>query len=246
MTSRHRPVEPHLPHQGQTLTRRSSIKWSCIRIAIRSSLVISAIPLALVMAVGGFLSFRYNMILKDNRDLVVHTHQVISAIQRALGDIKDAETGQRGYLITGDLSYLTPYETAVLTGPGLLNELRRLVADRPDQLGKADKLGDVLRQKLEELNGTIAIRRNQGFEVARAAVLKAGGKDSMDRIRTIAAEMVVTEESLLAERTGRVARDERNVLLVAGLCAVLSIATRIVVELVLARRGRRLEGNCFV
>jgi hypothetical protein len=69
--------------------------WSKIRKMIISPPVISAIPIAFVVTFGGYLSYPYNMILKDNRDLVVHTYQVISAVERAFSDIQDAEMGQR-------------------------------------------------------------------------------------------------------------------------------------------------------
>jgi hypothetical protein len=67
--------------------------WSKIRKMIISPPVISAIPIAFVVTFGGYLSYPYNMILKDNRDLVVHTYQVISAVERAFSDIQDAENG---------------------------------------------------------------------------------------------------------------------------------------------------------
>ncbi|MGY3498004.1 CHASE3 domain-containing protein [Bradyrhizobium sp. USDA 4502] len=203
--------------------------WSSICTAIKNQVVISAIPLAIVVVLGGYLSYRYNMILKDNRDLVVHTHEVISSVEHAFSDIKDAETGQRGFIITGDAKYLEPYERAVYISPESLGKVRRLVADRADQL---DRLGDLevaLRDKLNELNATIWARRNKGFEAAREAIAQADGKATMDRIRAIVALMTSTEQELLADRTGRVARDERNVLLIAVLAAVASIITRIVV-----------------
>jgi methyl-accepting chemotaxis protein len=56
------------------------------------------------MLCGGYLSYRYNILLRENRDLVVHTYQVINAIDGLLIRLEDAETGQRGYIITGDAS----------------------------------------------------------------------------------------------------------------------------------------------
>src|SRR5260370_13526588 len=108
--------------------------WSKICNMIISPPMISAAPLVLVLALGGYLSYRYNMILKDNRDLVVHTYQVISAVERAFSDIQDAETGQRGFIITGDEKYLEPYERALPTTPESLPEIRQLIVDRPVQL----------------------------------------------------------------------------------------------------------------
>jgi len=209
--------------------------WPKIRNIIISPPVLSAIPLVIVVTVGGYLSYRYNMILKNNRDLVVHTYQVISAVERAFSDIQDAETGQRGFIITGDGKYLDPYKHALQTGPEFLPKVRQLIADRPDQLERLDKLEAALRSKMDELSATIAVRRDAGIDAARAAIVQADGKATMDRIRVIIAEMIATENNLLADRTSRVARDERNVVLIALVVAGASIATRIVVALIVRR-----------
>ena len=66
--------------------------------------IISTLPLLFAMLCGGYLSYRYNILLRENRDLVVHTYQVINAIDGLLIRLEDAETGQRGYIITGDAS----------------------------------------------------------------------------------------------------------------------------------------------
>jgi CHASE3 domain sensor protein len=210
--------------------------WSGIRNAIRTPGLISMAPLALVVVVGGYLSYRYNMILKDNRDLVVHTHEVISSVEHAFSDIKDAETGQRGFIITGDGRYLEPYERAVETCPESLRKVGQLIVDRSDQL---DRLGDLemaFDDKLDELKTTILARRDRGFDTARKAIVQADGKATMDRIRAIVAQMISTEQELLADRTDRVARDERNVLLIELLAAAASMVTRIVVEFMVNHR----------
>jgi CHASE3 domain sensor protein len=97
------------------------------------------------------------MILKDNRDLVVHTYQVISAVERAFSDIQDAETGQRGFIITGDQKYLDPYEHALQTSPESLLRIRQLIVDRPDQLGRLDNLEAALRSKMDEFQGSLRV-----------------------------------------------------------------------------------------
>jgi CHASE3 domain sensor protein len=84
-------------------------------------------------------------------------------------------------------------------------------------------------------------RRNRGFDSAREAIVQADGKATMDRIRAIVAQMISTEQELLANRTGRVARDERNVLLIAVLAAAASMVTRIAVEFMVHRRRARHE-----
>jgi methyl-accepting chemotaxis protein len=215
--------------------------WSGLRKLFRVPALISAVPLALVVMLGGYLSYGYNMILKDNRDLVVHTHEVISAVEHAFSDIKDAETGQRGFVITGDAKYLEPYERAVKTSPESLRKVRRLIADRPDQLNRVSDLEVALRDKLEELRTTISVRRNKGFDAAREAIVQADGKASMDRMRAIVARMIVTEEDLLTGRTSVVALNERNLLLMALLSIPASIVARIGIEFVVRRRRARHE-----
>jgi CHASE3 domain sensor protein len=214
---------------------------SKIRNKFMSSPMISAAPLVLVLALGGYLSYRYNMILKDNRDLVVHTYQVISAVERAFSTIQDAETGQRGFIITGDERYLEPYQHALQATPQSLLEIRQLIADRAEQLERLDSLKAALRSKMDELEATIALRRGSGAEAARAAIVQADGKASMDQIRTIVAAMIATEKDLLADRTSRVAYHERNILLIVIFGAGVSIVTRIVVALVVYRRRARQE-----
>jgi CHASE3 domain sensor protein len=207
---------------------------------ILSPPVVSAVPLALVVLLAGYLSYRYNAILKQNRDLVVHTYQVISAVERAFSDVQDAETGQRGFVITGDEKYLDPYRRAVQTIPDSLGEIRRLVADRSEQLDRASSLENALHGKLDELSATISLRRNAGLDATRIAIVQTHGKVSMDRIRAVVAQMISTEEDLLSDRTSTVACQERNVLLIALLGALVSIATRVAVELIMwRRRGRQ-------
>jgi CHASE3 domain sensor protein len=222
--------------------------WSKIRNVISLPSVISAIPLVIVVTVGGYLSYRYNMILKNNRDLVVHTYQVISAVERAFSDIQDAETGQRGFIITGDEKYLDPYKHALQTMPKFLPTVRQLIVDRPDQLERLDKLEAALQSKTNELTATIALRGKLGIDAARAAIVQADGKAAMDRIRAIVAEMIAIEKDLLADRTSRVAYDERNVVLIALVGAGASIATRVVVAFVVRRRSarQRIVSSCGV
>jgi CHASE3 domain sensor protein len=224
-----------------------SSMWKSVSKLIVSPLAIRALPVVIVVMIGGYLSFRYNMILKDNRDLVIHTHQVISAVERVFSLIQDAETGQRGYVITGDEKYLDPYANALRAIPEELREVRVLVPDRLDQQDRLSALEAVLQNKLNELNDTIALRRNEGFDAARSAIVRAEGKASMDRIRLLVTQMIAVEKVLLADRTSKVERDERRILWVALSLAAASIASRIIVAFAIRRHAaRRLRTRPFV
>ena len=113
--------------------------------------LISMVPFLAILLLGSYLSHRYNSIPRDNRDLVVHTYQVITMINDLFIVIEDAETGQRGFIITGETAYLDPYQSALQTVPHSLAVLRVLVADSPNQLDQVAALEASLDQKLEEL-----------------------------------------------------------------------------------------------
>ncbi|MDQ6733555.1 MAG: CHASE3 domain-containing protein [Nitrospirota bacterium] len=213
------------------------LRW--IQQVITPITVISTIPFLLALMIGSYLSHRYNSILRDNRDLVVHTYQVIATIDDLFIVIEDAETGQRGFIITGEPAYLEPYQAALQTVPRSLAALRVLVADSPKQIEQVAALEVALDRKLDELGATIALRHSEGFEAARSSIIANDGKIVMDAIRRIVAQMSATERALLEARTARVSVDERNIIIVAILGGALSIVTRLFIAFLLSRWQRR-------
>jgi CHASE3 domain sensor protein len=190
--------------------------------------VISAIPVTIVVIVGFLLSYRSHVMLRQNRDLVVHTYQTIGAANDALVAAEDAETGQRGFIITGDEEFLDPYRTAAgHTIPARLNVLEKLLDDNPIQLNRATRLRELLRRKFEELAVSIQARRSKGFDASRSMVADQSGKRLMDQIRTLTAEMEASGRQLLAKRTEEVGRSERRIIFVAVFTALLSIMVRL-------------------
>jgi CHASE3 domain sensor protein len=190
--------------------------------------VISAIPVTIVVIVGFLLSYRSHAILRQNRDLVVHTYQTIGAANDAFVAAEDAETGQRGFIITGDEQFLDPYRTAAgQTIPARLSVLEKLLDDNPIQLNRAKRLRELLRRKFEELALSIQARQSKGFDASRSMVADQTGKRLMDQIRTLTAEIEESERQLLAKRTEEVGRSERRIILVAVFTALLSIMVRL-------------------
>lgn len=80
---------------------------------------------------SGIISFSYNRLLKDYRDAVDHTFEVISTIDNALLRLQDAETGQRGFIITGDESYLAPFGPVGRSSPEFYQICTRLFLTMP-------------------------------------------------------------------------------------------------------------------
>jgi len=131
---------------------------------------------------------------------VSHTMKVREQLQSLVSTLKDAETSQRGYLLTATESYLSPYNQARAALPGEIARLRALLADNPDQLQRLSQIEGITNDKLQELAETIDLRRKGDAAAALAVVQSDRGKMSMDRVRTLAREMEGEERDLLAAR----------------------------------------------
>jgi CHASE3 domain sensor protein len=204
----------------------------------RSALA-AALPVVMALLLSGVISFSYNRLLKDYRDAVDHTFEVISTIDNALLRLQDAETGQRGFIITGDESYLAPFEAGRTVLFKILSDLHVLVPDNADQQARVASLRKLAESKLNELEETIITRKQDGFEPARTKVLSSAGKETMDRIRSVAAEMRTAEGGLLESRLSSARFAERMMIVVAVICVVLSLAGRILAFLIRARMQER-------
>ncbi|MGZ6040429.1 MAG: CHASE3 domain-containing protein, partial [Phenylobacterium sp.] len=132
---------------------------------------------------------------------VTHTLQVENQVRTVLSRLVDAETGQRGYLLTGREDYLDPYNAAAARLDGDLARLRALVADNPRQLASAERLRAAAAEREVLLRQTLDLYR-QGDHNAAIAIVKVGrGKALMEDIRAIVRDMMAEEERLLAQRT---------------------------------------------
>jgi methyl-accepting chemotaxis protein len=138
----------------------------------------------------------------NNSNKMVQTYDVIDQISELTSFLKDAETGQRGYLITGDDTYLEPYRLATASIDNIIKQLRDLTADNPAQTRLLEQVLPLIQSKMAELKQTIDLRRTGGFDAASKVVATGQGKALMDNIRQLAAAMDDEERnSLRAEKT---------------------------------------------
>lgn len=157
----------------------------------------------LTVLVIGVAGHRATTDLIDNDQWVAHTHDVRRSVAQLLSSLKDAETGQRGFLLTADERFLEPYRAGTLDSQKQLAEARRLTADNQVQQQRLSALAPLLDARLQRMAHTIDRRRADGLE----AVLKSGslveGKEQMDKIRQIVAEVDQAEADLLVGREKR-------------------------------------------
>lgn len=153
-----------------------------------------------VLLVLALVGYRTAGSLLEDQARVVQTHEVRGEITRLLSSVADAETGQRGYVITRDDSYLAPYDTALVDIARRRAALRALVSDNPAQLRRLAAAEKALDAKLAELERPIAARRDRSFEAAQAIVDSDVGHALMIDIRRSLTEMDHEETAALATR----------------------------------------------
>src|SRR5271170_1491739 len=156
-----------------------------------------AIAAVIVIAV---LSYDSLKVTERSAGSLTRAVEVLAQIQSLLSTLKDAETGQRGFMLTGRESYLEPFLAAKESLPAELDRLRALLSDDPAQRGRLESLQSLAADKIQELNETVELKRAGKADAALAIVLSDRGKSAMDRIRLVVDEMQNQERQLIAQR----------------------------------------------
>jgi CheY-like chemotaxis protein/CHASE3 domain sensor protein len=157
------------------------------------------IAIAAIVIVAG-LSYGALQNNFSNARRVTHTLRLLEQLQGVLSTVKDAETGQRGFLLTGDESYLTPYISAKAALAGELSNAHELILDDREQQLRLQSLDQLCADKMAELAQTIALKRRNDTSGSMGIVRTDRGKDLMDRIRVVVADMTSEERRSLSAR----------------------------------------------
>ena len=168
-------------------------------IVARANFVVFAVLIAVVIVVGGTTWDRFAA-LRSARIWSQHSEAVLQTIGGLNIALRDVETGQRGFLLTGEEAYLTPYQAAIGQVSYFEGELQRLTADEPRQQMRLRALAPLVQRKLEELAQTIALRRSVGLDAALRVVRTDVGRDLSLRCQSVLDEMTTDERRLLARR----------------------------------------------
>ncbi|MEO6811437.1 MAG: CHASE3 domain-containing protein [Isosphaeraceae bacterium] len=171
-----------------------------------------------------WLSYRNVRRIDRNEALVVHSHEVLDTLRRTLTDLVDAETGQRGYLITGEAAYLKPYEAALGSIRTHLDQLHLLTADTPVQQRRLDDLKQKTAARLASLRKGIEARDQDGPEGGRLYTLAGTGRQIMNAIRDDIAKMERAETDLLAVREAESRTSYRTTVVTLMITALMGLA----------------------
>ena len=157
-----------------------------------------------LMAMIGLLAFRSINTLSNTSQVVAHTHLVLERLADVLNVLQDAEIGGRGYIITGDDSFLQPYqnaETKILT---VVKDLRVLIADNPAQQKRIAQAEPIITAKMALTKRYIEMRKARETETVIKLVQAGEGQKLMDELRQIFGAMEQEERSLLKQRAAEV------------------------------------------
>ena len=171
------------------------MKWSVL-----SKISIGFVALITTVSITGTILIQIPLRQSVATRWVQHTHEVLLELETILSNITNAETGQRGYLLTGDERYLEPYHSAMTQIDTRLQRLRTLIADNSSQQSRRELLERQIDARLGLIEQTIELRRKKGFQPAVQVIFSGWGKQQMDAIRASISEMEQEENELLEHR----------------------------------------------
>lgn len=197
----------------------------------------------LLLLVIGTYSYRSTLQLIETASLVSHSNQVRFELADLLSHLQDAETGQRGYLVTGQERYLEPYTAGVAQARSSLQRVRQLTVDNPNQQRRLDTIEQLIAQKFGELSTTIELRRSQGLDAALKVVLTDQGKIVMDQIRKVSGDMDKEESDLLSIRDSHAKATAETTKLTILLGTLGAFAALLAIAILLTRNIARPLGE---
>ena len=169
----------------QTLLRRTQVTFVWI---------------ALVPIVLGLLAWKDNLQYRERAASVLHTREILREMDDLALAITNAETGQRGYLLTGEDSYLQPFRAASPQVEHSLANLGALIGgSNPDQRARLEELTAAVHVRMDELRNTIELRRTQGQSPAMAMLRVGVGQRAMETIRRVTLSMNAQQEQQLEQ-----------------------------------------------
>jgi signal transduction histidine kinase len=164
--------------------------------------VVTTLGVGLLLLMGVWvIAYRSMGRLIDTSIAVERTHHVLRLLESTYSRIGDAETASRSYVLTGDERYLEPANSARRGIAATLIELQTLAQDSPSQRERLTQLAPLLARRLAVLDHTVALRREQGFDMALAFVRSGRGTELRDSVRAAIDALATEEERRLTERS---------------------------------------------
>ena len=183
-----------------------------------------AIALMLVLLLWiGFVAYRSSTEFIASSAQVVHSREVRGSLQRILSLVEEIETGQRGYIITGENSFLEPYQRATAKIQERLAHAKTLTAHEPELRAQIETLISLVNSRVAFAAESIELRRSRGFSAARDALLSGKGQQDMERIRSLIIDLREAEKVQLLEHSNRTTAMAQSTIMVAESGSILAV-----------------------
>ncbi len=191
--------------------------------------------------ISAFTAYSNLLSMRDNEARIRNTHEVLTTLDDLLAATLDGETGQRGYLLTGDRTYLEPYYAGVGSARQSLSSLEELTQNSSVQRDNVDSLRTVIEDKFRLSQRAIETRRDQGIGRAIDITAEGRGKTAMDAIRLQLAQMKREELRERQLRVAELADASKTTVAGAFVTSLIGIALTIAIFILLARANRSRE-----
>jgi len=196
--------------------------------------ILVMVAIAALVAMLGLLTFQQFDALRSARGWVQHTYQVRATIKDLNIAVRDAESSVSGFVLTGEPSYLAPYQSAIRRVSLMQDELQRLTADNPTQQEHMRALAPLLLRKLDAMGHTVELRSDVGFDAAVRGIRDGSSQRLTENIESLLSEMSGEEQRLLVQR---LAAESRSV----ALTRWLTMGSAVISLLLLAWAGQMLH-----
>ena len=215
-----------------------------LRDGIRSTAIVGGIVFILLVVAAGYAVVQEWRAAVLARHWVDHSYEVIDEVRRVFDDVQDAESGARGFFITGDETFLTAQKAALASVDDDIKQLQSSVQDNEGQLRQIELLKPLVVQKIELVRQTVARRREAGAPIMRDPAAAAKGRIMMEEIRAIADAMIGEERRLLVLRNADRERSSRaNLTIVVASFATAALAVAVMMILTVGYVQRRRESE---
>ena len=207
---------------------------------LERKIVTGFIVCAFILFGVAIFSFNNSRKYIESNALVDHTNQVIYEFEQILISTINAESGARGYVISGDNNFLDLFLDAHAKGDEHLNKVKELTKNNPNAQKKIEELDKELKLRFDHLNRTIELRKKD-FEKAKESVVSGEGKQIQDRIRKIIDSAEGIEFTLLAERKQASIDDASNFNIVFIILLLVIVMVLVIVYIIVTSNLRALK-----
>jgi len=212
-----------------------------MRLSLERKILAGFVICSLFLLLVAFISFRNSENFIRSTQWVNHTHEVLNELEQTLVNELDADTRKRGYIITGDETYLSPFNYAISNVSQSLDKVKELTKDNPVQqknIAHVEGLTDTLAKFMRSC---ILVRRRDGFEKVKEMVASGEGRRLLDEIRSTVDNARKEEQRLLNERKEENEQDAHNFNLVFILLLLLIAVVLIIVYFIIINNLRALK-----